>query len=102
MGTLTSEFPETSFTGDNGARASDVKEHLTSRIGSRVQSMLEGASEKLSGARSSVSSAASRARVQAGDKIETVGGIMHKHPIATIAIGLGVGYVLGRLMAARR
>jgi ElaB/YqjD/DUF883 family membrane-anchored ribosome-binding protein len=102
MATLGSEFPETSFSSDNGAtRAADVKEHLTSRIGSRVQSMLENASEKFSGAKSSVSSAASKARVQAGDKIETVGGIMHKHPLATIAIGLGAGYLLGRLMARR-
>ena len=101
MGTLSSEFPpDTSFSADNGTSAG-AKDHLTSRIGTRVQSMLEGASEKLSGARSTVSSAATKARAQAGEKVETVGGIMHKHPLATIAIGLGVGYVLGRLMARR-
>jgi ElaB/YqjD/DUF883 family membrane-anchored ribosome-binding protein len=99
MGTLGSEFPDTSFSSDNGTSA--AKDHLTSRIGSRVQTMLENASEKFSGARSTVSSAASKARVQAGEKVETVGGIMHKHPLATIAVGLGVGYVLGRLMARR-
>lgn len=101
MATLSNEFPDTSFSSDNGAKAGDEKEHLTSRIGSRVQSMLDGASEKLSGARSSVSSAASRARATAGDQVESMGGIMHKHPIATIAVGLGVGYIIGRLMARR-
>ena len=100
MGTL-GEFPDTTFSSDNGTSVSEVKEELKARIGSRVQSMLDGASEKLSGAKARVSSAASTARVTAGEKVETIGDQMHKHPLATIAIGLGVGYILGRLMARR-
>ncbi|HUQ05129.1 MAG TPA: DUF883 C-terminal domain-containing protein [Kofleriaceae bacterium] len=97
MGTLSNEFPDTSFSSDNGttATAGELKE----KISSRVQSMLDGASEKLSGAKARVSSAASTARTTAGEKVESVGDIMHRHPIATIAIGLGVGYIIGRLMA---
>jgi len=101
MATISTEFPDTSSSGDNGTSATDIKEELKSRIGSRVQTMLDGASEKLSGAKARVSSAASTARATAGEKVDTMGDMMQKHPLATIAIGLGVGYVLGRLMARR-
>jgi ElaB/YqjD/DUF883 family membrane-anchored ribosome-binding protein len=101
MGTLSNEFPDTSFSSDNGTSAAEVKEDLKARIGTRVQSMLDGASEKLSGAKTRVSSAASTARTTAGEKVETIGDLMHRHPLATIAIGLGAGYILGRLMARR-
>lgn len=101
MATLSNEFPDTSFSSDNGTSAADIKDELKSKIGARVQTMLDGASEKFSGAKARVSSAASTARATAGEKVETMGDLMQKHPIATIAIGLGVGYVLGRLMARR-
>ena len=102
MATLSSEFPDTTFSADNGtSTAADVKDDLKNRIGSRVQTMLDGASEKLSGAKSRVTSAASTARATAGEKVETMGDLMHRHPLATIAIGLGAGYILGRLMARR-
>ncbi len=96
MGTLTNESPDTSFSSDNGTTTTG---ELKEKISSRVQSMLDGASEKLSGAKARVSSAASTARSTAGEKVESVGDLMHRHPIATIAIGLGVGYILGRIMA---
>jgi ElaB/YqjD/DUF883 family membrane-anchored ribosome-binding protein len=96
MGTISNEFPDTSFSSDNGTTA-----ELKEKIGTRVQSMLDGASEKLSGARSRVSSAASSARTTAGEKVESMGEMRHRHPLVTIAIGLGVGYILGRLMARR-
>lgn len=99
MGTLSNEFPpDTSFSADNGASTAT---ELKDKISSRVQTMLDGASEKLAGAKARVSSAASTARTTAGEKVETVGDLMHKHPLATIAIGLGAGYILGRLMARR-
>jgi ElaB/YqjD/DUF883 family membrane-anchored ribosome-binding protein len=98
MATLSNEFPDTSFSSDNGTASSTAGE-LKDRISSRVQTMLDGASEKLSGAKAKVSSAASTARSTAGEKVESIGDVMHRHPIATIAIGLGVGYILGRLMA---
>lgn len=101
MATLSSESPGTTFSTDNGTSAAEIKDDLKSRIGSRVQSMLDGASEKFSGAKARVSSAASTARTTAGEKVEFMGGVMHRHPLATIAIGLGVGYILGRLMARR-
>lgn len=101
MGTLTSDFNESTFSSDNGTSASEMKDELKS-IGSRVQSMLDSASERLSGAKTRVRSAASTARTTAGEKVETLGDLMHRHPLATIAIGLGVGYILGRVMAARR
>ena len=96
MGTLSTEFPDTSFTPDNGTTTTS---ELKDKISSRVQTMLDGASEKLSGAKARVTSAASSARSTAGEKVESVGDLMHRHPIATIAIGLGVGYILGRIMA---
>jgi ElaB/YqjD/DUF883 family membrane-anchored ribosome-binding protein len=99
MGTLSNEFPtDTTFSSDNGtSTASELKD----RIGTRVQTMLDQASEKLSGAKARVSTAASSARSTAGAKVETMGDMMHKHPLATIAIGLGAGYILGRIMARR-
>ncbi len=102
MGTLSSDINESTFSSDNGTSASEMKDELKSRIGSRVQSMLDGASERLSGAKTRVRSAASTARTTAGEKVESMGDLMHRHPLATIAIGLGVGYLLGRFMAARR
>lgn len=101
MATLSSDSKETGFSGDNGTSASEMKDELKTRIGSRVQSMLDGASEKFSGAKARVSSAASTARSTAGEKVESMGDLMHRHPLATIAIGLGVGYILGRVMARR-
>lgn len=102
MGTHTSEFDETKYSSDNGTGPSEMKDELKTRIGSRVQSMLDNASERLSGATTRVRSAASTARTTAGEKVDSMGELMRRHPIATIAIGLGVGYILGRVMAARR
>lgn len=99
MGTLSSDTPDTSFSSDNGTSAGAGE--LKDRISSRVQSMLDEASEKLTGAKTRVTSAASSARATAGAKVESMGDIMHRHPLATIAIGLGAGYILGRLMARR-
>lgn len=101
MATINTEFPKDFSDNGTTKEVKDQVEHLTAKIGARVQTMLDGAQEKLSGAKDTAFSAASRARASAGDKVDTLGSMMQKHPIATIAIGCAAGYLLGRLTARR-
>lgn len=71
----------------------------SAEIGDRIQHALDDAQSRLSDAGQRLSRATTKARDFAGEKVDTLGDIMQKHPLATIAIGLGVGYVIGRLMA---
>jgi ElaB/YqjD/DUF883 family membrane-anchored ribosome-binding protein len=42
-----------------------------------------------------------RARDSLDGAIKDLGAAMARHPVATVAIGLGAGYVLARLLARR-
>ena len=68
-------------------------------IGERIQSALDDAQTRLSDAGQRLSRSAARAREMATQRIDSLGELMQRHPVATIAVGLGVGFVLGRLMA---
>ncbi len=80
-------------------KPSNSLEQQGHEIGERIQGALEDAQTRLTDAGARLSKATSRARDVAGDKFESLGSLMAKHPVATVAIGLGVGFVIGRLMA---
>ncbi|HVK73638.1 MAG TPA: hypothetical protein VM734_09965 [Kofleriaceae bacterium] len=74
-------------------------EQQGSEIGERIQGALDDAQSRLSDAGARLTRSASRARELASERVESLTELMQRHPIATIAIGLGVGFVIGRLMA---
>ena len=41
--------------------------------------------------------AAHQAATQASQQMDTLGGVIREHPLTAVAIGLGVGYLLGHL-----
>ncbi len=51
--------------------------------------------------RERVEDLAGRAKQHAQSLVQDLGGLMRRHPFATVAVGLGVGYVLARLLHRR-
>jgi CheY-like chemotaxis protein len=88
--------PETNVPGNSTGEATP-----TDGLGARVHTMIDGARDRVTGAGHRVAEAATRARSFAGDNVDSLGGVMGRHPLVTIALGLGLGYFLGRMMARR-
>jgi ElaB/YqjD/DUF883 family membrane-anchored ribosome-binding protein len=91
---------------DNGVGGMGNRiEETANALGDRISSTISGAGERVaraaSGASDRVSSAASSAKDRGGALIDSLGTMMKQHPFATIAIGLGVGFVVAKLMARR-
>ena len=74
-------------------------EETSHQIGERIQGALEDAQTRLTEAGQKLSRATSRAKDLASDRAESLATLMSEHPVATIAVGLGVGFLIGRLMA---
>jgi ElaB/YqjD/DUF883 family membrane-anchored ribosome-binding protein len=70
-------------------------------LGARVHTMIDGARDRVTGAGHRVADVATRARTIAGENVDSLGTLMKRHPLVTIGLGLGLGYVIGRLMARR-
>lgn len=68
-------------------------------LGDRVQTILDDAGSKLSDARSTVEQTARDAMHKARGGLDTASARMQERPLLAIGIALGVGYIIGRLMA---
>lgn len=68
-------------------------------LGDRVQSVLDDAGSKLSDAKSTVEQTARDAMSKARSGLDSASSKMQERPLLAIGIALGVGYLLGRLMA---
>ena len=72
----------------------------TSReLGDSISDAVGRAQGTFSRAGKSLQRFGSRGKDMAGSAVETLSEVIGEHPIATICVGLGVGYALGRLMS---
>ena len=78
-------------TGSNG-------QHTLSE---RLHDAREKVSHVFDDATSRASKMASRAKDVASSKASSASGLMREHPIATIAIGLGIGYLAAMILRRR-
>jgi len=69
------------------------------KMSDRVKDVLDDAETRLGDAGSKVSRFTSKARKQAGVGVEKFEDLVEAHPIAMVCAGLGIGYILGRIMA---
>ncbi len=44
---------------------------------------------------------AAHAKLRVQSLVNDLGGLMRRHPLATVAVGLGIGYLLARLLHRR-
>ncbi|MGE0546318.1 MAG: hypothetical protein AB7O24_08370 [Kofleriaceae bacterium] len=63
----------------------------------RVQDVIGNVADRVGHVAERVGDAGGRMKDSASRRIETVGDLISKHPIAALAIGLGVGYLFARI-----
>jgi ElaB/YqjD/DUF883 family membrane-anchored ribosome-binding protein len=63
-------------------------------VSARLHHAVDGAADRMSSIKDG-------ARDRGAALLKDLGGAMSRHPIATVAIGLGAGYLLARLRARR-
>ncbi len=104
---------------ENGTREHSMRERIgetASSLGDRVGAAIGGAGDRvgaaiggagervgaaIGGAGERISTASTGAQRQASRLFETLTATMARHPLATIAVGLGVGFVIARAIARR-
>ena len=90
--------PHRADEGTLGGRASTVKD----TVGDVASSVATTAEDAWDSTRDGVRRAASTVSHTAGDAWEDLTGLMRRYPFGTLCVGIGVGFLLSRVLEVRR
>ena len=90
--------PHTANEGTLGGMASTVKD----TVGDVASSVATTAEDAWDSTRDGVRRAASTVSHTAGDAWEDLTGLMRRYPFGTLCVGIGVGFLLSRVLEVRR